>query len=118
MGSANGTLLGNRPVGDYSVGMKETNAPPERTVWFTVRVQPPVPVFITPPGEPANLPIEAGTDPNNIPDGANDFTYSAASPGVLTVKLKARVPGLQSLSAADQARYKFVVWGVGDSDMA
>ncbi len=88
-------------------------------VSFTFDAQrPTTPVFITPAGDPVNAPVEAGDVPNSIPDGANEFTYSSGSTGVLTVKLKARVPGLQSLSATDQARYKFIVMGVGDSVMA
>jgi hypothetical protein len=40
--------------------------------------------MITPAGDPVNAPDEEG-------DGQNEFTYSAATPGVLTMNLKAHV---------------------------
>jgi hypothetical protein len=88
-------------------------------VAFTFDAQRPEgPAFITPGGNPVAAPLEAGSDPNNIPDGANEFTFSFASPGVLAIMLKARVPGLPGLSPADQARYRFVMPNVGDSALA
>jgi hypothetical protein len=54
-----------------------------------------VPVeFVTPAGDPVNAPLEGGDGSGTVPDGANELTYSTASPGVLTLKLKARVVGL------------------------
>ena len=40
--------------------------------------------MITPSGDPVNAPVSSG-------DGQNEFTYSTATPGVLTMNLKARV---------------------------
>ena len=40
--------------------------------------------LITPAGDPINAAVQSG-------DGQNEFTYSTASPGVLTMNLKARV---------------------------
>jgi hypothetical protein len=40
--------------------------------------------MITPAGDPVNAAVQSG-------DGQNEFTYSTASPGVLTMNLKARV---------------------------
>jgi hypothetical protein len=53
--------------------------------------------FITPAGDPVNKPVASGTDAANIPDGANQFTYDASSPGILTIKLKAKVPGISGM---------------------
>ncbi len=44
----------------------------------------PVIEMITPAGDPVNAALQSG-------DGQNEFTYSSASPGVLTMNLKARV---------------------------
>ena len=40
--------------------------------------------LITPAGDPVNAAVQSG-------DGQNEFTYSTASPGVLTMNLKAKV---------------------------
>lgn len=40
--------------------------------------------LVTPAGDPVNAPVNAG-------DGQNEFTFSAASPGVLTINFKAKV---------------------------
>jgi hypothetical protein len=74
--------------------------------------------FIIPAGDPVDSPVDAGTAPESIPDGANEFTFSAAASGILTIKLKASVTGLGSLSAAEQARYKFEVDSIGDATFA
>jgi hypothetical protein len=70
--------------------------------------QPVVPLeFITPAGDPVNAPVDAGTNPASIPDGANEFTFSTATSGVLTMKLKVKVPGIGSMPAAEQAKFTF-----------
>ena len=71
--------------------------------------------FVTPAGDPVNAPVDAGTVPANIPDGANEFTFSAATTGVLTVKLRAKAPGIGSMSASVQADFTFEVDTVGSS---
>jgi hypothetical protein len=76
-------------------------------------------LFITPAGDPVKAPVDAGpnanTDPDNIPDGANEFTFSADTTGVLKLKLKVRLPGVVDQSAADQAKYTFDVDAIGSS---
>ena len=47
--------------------------------------------LITPSGDPVNAPVQSG-------DGQNEFVYSAANPGVLTVNLKASVMPSSALS--------------------
>lgn len=74
--------------------------------------------FITPAGDPVNSPVDAGTTPSSIPDGANEFTFSTATTGVLTMKLKAKVTGVGSFSAAEQAKFKFEVDAIGNSTFA
>jgi hypothetical protein len=100
--------------GNILVGAKLDDQPFK---WFVVDVKSDV-TMITPAGDPVDAPVEAGSDPNSIPDGANEFTYSSGLPGVLTIKLKARVRGIGNASAAEREKYKFVVTGVGDSAMA
>ena len=92
--------------------MKPIEAP---NAAINVQVPTPPPTFITPAGNPVSAPVEAGSDPEIIPDGANEFTFSYDNPGKLTIKLKARVPGAGAASPADKARYKFLVTSVGDS---
>ena len=74
-------------------------------------------LFITPAGDPVSSPVDGGTfnDPNNIPDGANEFTFSADTPGVLKLKFKVRKPDLVDQSATDQAKYTFDVDAIGGS---
>ncbi len=74
--------------------------------------------LITPSGDPVNKPVDAGTNPNNVPDGANEFTFSDASPGVLTIKLKAKMSGISNLEQAIKDRFKFDVDATGSSTMA
>lgn len=74
--------------------------------------------FITPAGDPVNAPVDAGTAPGSIPDGANEFTFSNAASGVLTMKLKARVSGFGSMPAAEKAKFTFEVDGIGASAFA
>ena len=74
--------------------------------------------FITPAGDPVSAPVDAGTDPANIPAGANEFTFSDATSGVLTLKLKVRVSGLSGMSASEQAQYLFTVDAIGNSQVA
>ena len=74
--------------------------------------------FITPAGDPVSAPVDAGTTPASIPDGANEFTYNDAVPGVLTLKLKAKVPGVGSMPATQQVRFTFDVDAIGNSTFA
>lgn len=71
--------------------------------------------FITPAGDPSGQPINAGTDPANIPDGANQFTYSTATTGILTIKLKAKVPNISAMGSTIQGNFSFSVDTVGNS---
>ena len=71
--------------------------------------------FITPAGDPVNAPLDAGNIPTGIPDGANEFTFSKAAPGVLTMKLKAQIPGLSAMPAAEQEKFTFELPFIGIS---
>jgi hypothetical protein len=71
--------------------------------------------FITPAGDPVASPVDAGNDPAATPDGANEFTYNSAAPGVLTVKLKAELPDLDSMPDAEKAKFTFEIDGIGTS---
>jgi hypothetical protein len=66
--------------------------------------------FVTPAGDPVSAPKDAG-------DGQNEFTFSTANPGVLTMNLKARVTPAAAapIMAAD---CHFEVGAVGTSAMA
>jgi hypothetical protein len=79
--------------------------------------------FITPAGDPVSASVDATAvppdpDPLHVPDGANEFAFSDATAGVLTLKLKARVEGFSSMSTAEKAKYKFEVDGIGSSTFA
>jgi hypothetical protein len=82
--------------------------------WFTNPPKP-RPVFVTPASDPVAHPKDAGTIPGSIPDGANEFTYSSATTGVLTIKLKASVTALAGASQATKDKFKFEVDGIGNS---
>ena len=59
----------------------------------------PVIEMITPAGDPVNKAMQSG-------DGQNEFTYSTASPGILTMNLKARVtPSCVADLIKDQCRF-------------
>ena len=86
---------------------------------YTLLSDYPLPVeFISPAGDPVNTPVDAGTTPASIPDGANEFTFSTATSGVLTMKLKAKVPGIGAMPAAEQAKFTFEVDTIGNSTFA
>jgi len=59
----------------------------------------PVIEMVTPAGDPVNKATQSG-------DGQNEFTYSTASPGILTMNLKARVtPSCVADLIKDQCRF-------------
>jgi len=58
------------------------------------------------------------SSPASIPDGANEFTFSDATVGILTLKLKVHLPGVVDQSAADQAKYTFTVDAIGSSALS
>ena len=66
--------------------------------------------MITPAGDPVNSPVDSG-------DGQNEFTYSSASQGVLTMSLKACVT---PSGTADSIKglVRFAVAGIGASVLA
>ena len=66
--------------------------------------------LVTPGGDPVAAPSDSG-------DGQNEFTYSAASPGVLSMNLKARVTP-SGATAAVASACVFGVGAVGDSVMS
>ena len=66
--------------------------------------------FVTPAGDPVSAPKDAG-------DGQNEFTFSAANPGVLTMNLKAKVtPAAAAPVIAADCRFE--VGAIGTSAMA
>jgi len=63
--------------------------------------------MVTPAGDPVNSPVNSG-------DGQNEFTFSAASPGVLTMNLKAKVSP-SGVAGQIGSLCHFTVDGVGSS---
>jgi hypothetical protein len=74
--------------------------------------------FITPAGDPVNSPVSEFSGGQNEADGVNEFTYSTAEVGVLTIKLKAKVAGISNFDTTFQNRFKFEVDAIGNSTMA
>jgi hypothetical protein len=74
--------------------------------------------WITPAGDPVNAAIDGGDGSGTVPDGANEFTYSTAASGVLTLKLKAKISGIGNLGQTIQDQFKFEVDTIGNSTMA
>ena len=97
---------------DWSSADSSSTAPGTLTIQV-VKVE-----FITPSGDPVKAPVDAGITPASIPDGANEFTYSAAKVGVLTLKLKAKVTGIGSMPADEQAKLTFALDSIGNSTFA
>jgi Bacterial TSP3 repeat len=73
--------------------------------------------MITPAGDPVNAAADAGTG-GTVPDGANEFTYSTAATGVLTVKLKAKAIGIGLLTPAEQEKFLFDLDAIKGSTFA
>ena len=73
--------------------------------------------MVTPAGDPVNSAVDGGDGSGSVPDGANEFTFSPASPGVLTLKLKAQVTpsGVASLITD---KVHFTVNAISGSTMA
>ncbi len=68
--------------------------------------------FITPAGDPVSAPVAAGSE------GANEFTFDSATSGVLTMELKAKVPGIGSWPDTEKNKFKFELDGIGASSFA
>lgn len=65
--------------------------------------------MVTPAGDPVNAPVDEG-------DGQNEFTFSAANPGVLTINFKARVvPNEQQNIDFFDDKVAFTVDNIGTS---
>lgn len=74
--------------------------------------------LVTPGGDPVESPVDGGDGAGGeIPDGANEFTYSTATTGVLTLKLKAKMAGASNIPNI-QDKFKFEVDAIGTSTMA
>ena len=75
--------------------------------------------LITPGGnpdnDPVNKPIDGGDGTGTVPDGANEFTFSTASNGVLTIQFKAEVGGGSSILNAIKDRVSFTIEDVGQA---
>jgi len=70
---------------------------------------------------PANSPVTAtvdGADGTAGTAGANEYTFSTNSSGIITLKLKAKVDGLSTMDVATQNAFRFDVEAVGDSTLA
>lgn len=74
--------------------------------------------LVTPGGDPVASPVDGGDGSGAVPDGANEFTYSTAATGLLTLKPKATAPQIGALPASVYARFTFEVEPVGASAMA
>ncbi len=72
--------------------------------------------LITPSGDPVNSPVDGGDGSEAMPDGANEFTFSSGRPGILKLKLKAKVTPSEIV---DRIKYqvRFAVPNIGDSRM-
>lgn len=68
--------------------------------------------FVTPGNDPVNSP-----DATVGSDSQNEFTYSTANPGILTIQLRARVEP-SGRAAEAQARVRFEVEAVGGSTLS
>jgi hypothetical protein len=68
-----------------------------------------VPKFLTPAGNPVTAPVDQGTT------GANEFTFSSATAGELTINLSASVPGGVLPHVVNN--FRFSVEAVGDSTL-
>ncbi len=66
--------------------------------------------LVTPNGDPVANPVDSG-------DGQNEFTYSSANPGVLTMNLKAKVSPT-GFAARIKDDCRFAVGSIGNSTMA
>lgn len=73
--------------------------------------------FITPSGDPVKKPLDAGTisNPDKIPDGANEFTYGVRPQGVLTIKLKVKYGLEKELRTALNGKFLFELDNIGTS---
>ncbi|MDD2709470.1 MAG: hypothetical protein PHV34_15900 [Verrucomicrobiae bacterium] len=66
--------------------------------------------LITPAGNPVNAAVQSG-------DGQNEFTFSSANPGVLTMNLKAKAEP-SGVATEIKDRVYFIVDGIGNSTKA
>jgi hypothetical protein len=94
-------------------------ANPQNSAWVSIDKVDLLPVqLITPAGDPVNAAVEGGSGASMVPDGANEFTFSDATPGVLMIKLKAKVSGIASLPVEEQSKFSFELDSIGDSSFA
>ena len=64
--------------------------------------------------DPVNKPIDGGNGTgDDVPDGANEFTFSSANPGVLTIKFKAKVEVDATVLEKIKNKFKFTVDSIG-----
>jgi hypothetical protein len=84
------------------VGDQNCNTPFKRVAAVVI------PKFVTPAGDPVAYPKDTG-------DGQNEFTFNTASPGILTINLKAIIAGGIATSIVNDL--KFEVDAVGTSTL-
>ncbi len=99
-GKSKVTLEAELEVTDTKKGQKKT-----KTTNFVTLVE-----LITPNEDPVAAPKDSG-------DGANEFTYSAAAPGVLTLSLKGKVEGISKFGTVKD-KFKFEVGAIAGSTEA
>lgn len=77
-----------------------------------------VPKFITPAGDgdPKASPVDGGFGTGTVTDGANEFTFSTAPAGVLTLQLKVKIGSGVESGIVDHLL--FGVDGIGNSTLA
>jgi hypothetical protein len=68
-----------------------------------------------PDNDPVNNPIDGGDGTGTVPNGANEFTFSTASNGVLTIQFKAEVGGGSSVLNAIKDRVTFTIENIGQA---
>jgi hypothetical protein len=83
--------------------------PPEGQTASVIRQYFLLPVeFITPAGDPVAQPKDTG-------DGQNEFTFNEASPGVLEINLRVKVPGIGEMPAEIKNKFTFEIDTIGSS---
>ena len=65
--------------------------------------------------DPVAKPIDGGDGTGTVPDGANEFTFSSATNGVLTVQFKAEVGGGSTVINAIKDKVTFSIENVGQA---
>ena len=65
--------------------------------------------------DPVSKPIDGGNGTGSVPNGANEFTFSTAADGVLTIQFKAEVGGGSTVLNAIKDKVTFTIEDVGQA---